>query len=29
MSQEIDIDKLYLQAKDPNDAKYQLVINKQ
>ena len=29
ISQEIDIDKLSLQAKDPNDAKYQLVINKQ
>ena len=24
-----DIDKIYLYAKDPNEAKYQLLINKQ
>ena len=28
ISQEQDIDKIYLYAKDPNEAKYQLLMNK-
>ena len=28
ISQEIDIDKIYLYDKDPNEAKYQLLINR-
>ena len=29
MSHQTDIDKIYLYAKDPYEAKYQLMINKQ
>ena len=28
INHELDIDKIYLYAKDPNEAKYQLLINK-
>ena len=28
VSREIDIDKIYLYDKDPNEAKYQLLINR-
>ena len=29
ISQQPDIDKIYLYSKDPNEAKYQFLINKQ